>query len=66
MGHHDDRVDFRPRMGKSPRARDRVASSSLRIATLVRRGHGRGFGAETRVRLPAPPRVLRHGITLGA
>ena len=44
----DDRQgDFRPLMGRSQRARDRVATSSLRIATLVRRGHGgrRGKGA---------------------
>ncbi len=38
----DDRLgDFRPRIGRSDRGRDRVASSPLRVAALVRRGHGR-------------------------
>jgi type IV secretory pathway VirD2 relaxase len=47
MGHRtkfdgDDKVDeFRPRFGRTDRARERVASSPLRVATLVRRGHGR-------------------------
>jgi type IV secretory pathway VirD2 relaxase len=48
----DDRLnDFRPRMGRSDRACERVASSALRVATLVRRGHGR-FGANRAVNLP--------------
>jgi hypothetical protein len=39
----DDRLgDFRPRIGRTDRARDRAAASgSLRVAALVRRGHGR-------------------------
>jgi type IV secretory pathway VirD2 relaxase len=48
MGNEDKRNDrlgdFRPRMGRTERARDRVATSSLRVATLVRRGHGRRGG----------------------
>jgi hypothetical protein len=48
----DDRLsDFRPRMGRTDRARERVASSSLRVATRVRRGHGH-FGANRAVKLP--------------
>jgi|CZKU01.1.fsa_nt_gi hypothetical protein len=39
--HSDDRLgDVRPRIGRTDRARERVASRPLRIATLVRRGHG--------------------------
>jgi type IV secretory pathway VirD2 relaxase len=50
--HSDDRGDdFRPRIGRIDRARERVASSSLRLATLVRRGHGR-LGTKPRARLP--------------
>jgi type IV secretory pathway VirD2 relaxase len=46
MGHRtkfedDKRDEFRPRFGRTDRARERVASSPLRVATLVRRGHGR-------------------------
>ncbi len=38
----DDRLDdFRPRIGRTDRGRDRVASSPLRVAALMRRGHGR-------------------------
>ncbi len=48
MGNEDKRNDrlgdFRPRMGRTERARDRVATSSLRVATLVRRGYGRRGG----------------------
>jgi hypothetical protein len=33
--------EFRPRIGRTDRARDRVASSPHGIARLVRRGHGR-------------------------
>jgi type IV secretory pathway VirD2 relaxase len=53
MGNPDDDRpdDFRPRMGRTERARDRVASGSLRVATLVRRGHGR-IGAKRKVKLP--------------
>jgi type IV secretory pathway VirD2 relaxase len=48
----DDRLgDFRPRIGRTDRARERVASSPLRIATLVRRGHGR-LGGKPTARLP--------------
>jgi type IV secretory pathway VirD2 relaxase len=43
--------DFRPRIGRTDRARDRVASSPLRVATLVRRGHGR-LGGRPPARLP--------------
>jgi type IV secretory pathway VirD2 relaxase len=43
--------DFRPRIGRTDRARERVASSPLRVATLVRRGHGRLGGKAAR--LPA-------------
>jgi type IV secretory pathway VirD2 relaxase len=40
--HSDDKLDgFRPRIGRTDRARERVASTPLRVATLVRRGHGR-------------------------
>jgi hypothetical protein len=55
MSNHDkadDRLsDFRPRIGRTDRARKRVASSALRVATLMRRGHER-FGANRAVRLP--------------
>ena len=48
----DDRLgDVRPRMGRTDRAGERVASSPLRIATLVRRGHGR-LGAKAAAKLP--------------
>ena len=41
-GNSDDELDdFRPRIGRTDRARERVASSPVRVATLVRRGHGR-------------------------
>jgi type IV secretory pathway VirD2 relaxase len=43
--------DFRPRIGRTDRARERVASSPLRVATLVRRGHGR-LGGKGATRLP--------------
>jgi type IV secretory pathway VirD2 relaxase len=47
----DDRLgDFRPRIGRTDRGRDRVASSPLRVAALVRRGHGR-IGARAAARL---------------
>ncbi len=47
----DDKLDdFRPRIGRTDRARERVASTPLRVATLVRRGHGR-LGAKP-ARLP--------------
>jgi type IV secretory pathway VirD2 relaxase len=42
--------ELKPRMGRTDRARDRVASSPLRIATLVRRGHGR-LGARAAAKL---------------
>jgi type IV secretory pathway VirD2 relaxase len=45
MGHEDDLTHFRPRIGRRLRARDRVAASPVRIAVLVRRGHGRAFGS---------------------
>jgi type IV secretory pathway VirD2 relaxase len=38
---NDKLGEFRPRFGRSDRARDRIASSPLCVATLVRRGHGR-------------------------
>ena len=48
----DDRLgDFRPRIGRTDRGRDRVASSPLRVARLVRRGQGR-LGAKASARLP--------------
>jgi type IV secretory pathway VirD2 relaxase len=48
----DDKLDdFRPRIGRTDRARERVASSPVRVATLVRRGHGR-LGARPRATLP--------------
>ncbi|MGH7435534.1 MAG: hypothetical protein ACRENE_07650, partial [Polyangiaceae bacterium] len=31
---------FRPRIGRSDRVRERVASTPLRVATIVLRGHG--------------------------
>src|SRR5579859_5627328 len=38
----DERLgELRPPMGRTDRGRDRVASSPLRVAALVRRGHGR-------------------------
>jgi type IV secretory pathway VirD2 relaxase len=43
--------EFRPRIGRTDRARDRVASSSVPIAKLVRRGHGR-LRAHAGARLP--------------
>ncbi len=44
-GNPDDKLDdFRPRFGRTDRARERVASSPLRVAALVRRGHGRLVG----------------------
>jgi len=47
----DDKLaDFRPRIGRPDRARERVASSPLRVATLVRRGHG-GLRAKRTARL---------------
>jgi type IV secretory pathway VirD2 relaxase len=47
----DDRLgDFRPRIGRTDRGRDRVASSPLRVAALVRRGHGR-LGARAAAKL---------------
>ena len=55
MGNRDDADekldDLRPRMGRTDRARERVASSPLRVATLVRRGHGR-LGGKGPARLP--------------
>ena len=55
MGNRDDGDaklhDFRPRIGRTDRARERVASSPLRVATLVRRGHGR-LGGKGAARLP--------------
>jgi type IV secretory pathway VirD2 relaxase len=51
-GNYDDKLDvFRPRIGRPDRARDRVASSSVRVATLVRQGHGR-LGGKGAARLP--------------
>jgi type IV secretory pathway VirD2 relaxase len=48
----DDRLgDFRPRIGRTDRGRERVASSPLRVAALVRRGHGR-LGAKAAAGLP--------------
>jgi type IV secretory pathway VirD2 relaxase len=47
----DEKLDvLRPRIGRANRARERVASSPYRVATLVRRGHG-GLRAN-RTRLP--------------
>jgi type IV secretory pathway VirD2 relaxase len=55
MGNRDDGDaklhDFRPRIGRTDRARERVASSPLRLATLVRRGHGR-LGGKSAATLP--------------
>jgi type IV secretory pathway VirD2 relaxase len=51
-GNSDDKLDdFRPRIGRTDRARERVASSPLRVARLVRRGHGR-LGGKGAARLP--------------
>ena len=54
MGDHSNSDDklaaFRPRIGRSDRARERVASSPYRVATLVHRGHG-GLRAKTMLRL---------------
>ncbi len=51
-GSSDDKLDaFRPQFGRTDRARERVASGSLRVATLVRRGHGR-LGGKGAARLP--------------
>ena len=50
MGHEDDLTHFRPRIGRRPGARDRVATSPPRVAMLVRRGHGRALGSR---RLPS-------------
>ncbi len=48
----DDKLDtFRPRIGRADRAGNRVASGHLRVATLVRRGHG-GLAAKAAGRLP--------------
>jgi type IV secretory pathway VirD2 relaxase len=47
----DKRDELRPRMGQADRARERVASSPHRVATLVLRGHGR-LGAGAKGRLP--------------
>jgi len=48
--HSDDRLgDVRPRIGRTDRAREPVASSPLRVATLVRRDHGR-LGAKAAAR----------------
>jgi type IV secretory pathway VirD2 relaxase len=57
----DDRLgDFRPRIGRTDRGRDRVASSPLRVARLVRRGHGR-LGARAAAKLaPAAGFGPRH------
>src|SRR5580658_3859192 len=50
QGNSDDKLDdFRPRIGRTDRARERVASSPLRVATLVRRGHGRLGGKGARL-----------------
>ena len=55
MGHRDnsdDKLDdFRPRIGRTDRARERIAGSPLRLATLVRRGHGR-LGGGPPAKLP--------------
>ncbi len=46
----DDRLDdIRPRIGRTDRARERVASSPFRVATPVRRGHGRLGGKPARL-----------------
>ncbi|HXX68678.1 MAG TPA: DUF3363 domain-containing protein [Polyangiaceae bacterium] len=51
--HSDDTLyDFRPRIGRrTDHARERVASSPLRVATLVRRGQGR-LASRAAARLP--------------
>jgi len=54
MSNSDDLTKFRPRIGKRLNARERVASGSLRVATLVRLGHGRG-GMKARARIAAAP-----------
>ncbi|MGO9836892.1 MAG: relaxase/mobilization nuclease domain-containing protein, partial [Polyangiaceae bacterium] len=47
----DDRLNaFRPRIGRRDRARERVASTPFRVATLVHRGHG-GLRAKRSSRL---------------
>ena len=49
-GSSDDKLDvLRPRFGRTDRARERVASGSLRVAALVRRGHGRLGGRAARL-----------------
>ncbi len=51
-GNSDDKLDdFRPRIGRTDRGSERVASSPLRVAALVRRGHGR-LGSKGAARLP--------------
>jgi len=50
----DDADRLRPRMGKRPSARDRMAAGSLSVARLVRHGHGRrGPGRARSARIPA-------------
>jgi hypothetical protein len=54
MGDSDERADFRPRMGRRPGARERVAEGSLRVAEVVRQGHGRRWGGKRRGTRIAP------------
>jgi hypothetical protein len=54
MSDSDDLAKFRPRIGKRPLARERVASGSLRVASLVRLGHGR-VRTNRRARVPVAP-----------
>ena len=55
MSNPDDLPDFRPRIGKRLTARERVASSSLRVGSLVRLGHGRAAHAKLKARLSVAP-----------
>jgi type IV secretory pathway VirD2 relaxase len=49
----DDDGRLRPRMGKRPNARDRMAAGSVSVARLVRHGHGRrGPGRARSARVP--------------
>jgi type IV secretory pathway VirD2 relaxase len=54
MGDSDERADFRPRMGRRPGARERVAEGSLGVAEVVRQGHGRRWGGKRRGTRIAP------------
>jgi type IV secretory pathway VirD2 relaxase len=55
MTNPDDLGNFRPRIGKRLTARERVASSSLRVGTLVRLGHGWSGRTKRQARVPVAP-----------